>query len=107
MYGSSTGRAPSQVNNSKTLNKHQIIFFKIKLKAVDLKADSLKKGNKYSTATERARAKTPPNLFGVARKIAYANKKYHSGWIWRGVTKGLAGMKFSESPKSHGLIMHR
>ena len=22
---------------------------------------------------------TPPSLFGTARKIAYANKKYHSG----------------------------
>lgn len=25
------------------------------------------------------RAITPPNLLGIERKIAYANKKYHSG----------------------------
>ena len=29
--------------------------------------------------------------------MAYANKKYHSGWMWTGVTKGFAGLKFSGS----------
>jgi hypothetical protein len=29
--------------------------------------------------TERTRPSTPPNLFGIERRIAYANKKYHSG----------------------------
>jgi hypothetical protein len=24
---------------------------------------------------------TPPNLLGMERKIAYANRKYHSGWM--------------------------
>jgi hypothetical protein len=24
-------------------------------------------------------ANTPPNLFGIERRIAYANRKYHSG----------------------------
>lgn len=28
---------------------------------------------------ERTKARTPPNLLGIDRKIAYANKKYHSG----------------------------
>lgn len=28
---------------------------------------------------ERTRARTPPSLLGIDRKIAYANKKYHSG----------------------------
>jgi len=41
---------------------------------------------------------TPPSLLGIERRIAYANKKYHSGWIWIGVFKGLAGLKFSGSP---------
>jgi hypothetical protein len=27
------------------------------------------------------RATTPPNLFGIDRRIAYANRKYHSGWM--------------------------
>jgi len=44
------------------------------------------------------KANTPPNLFGIERRIAYANKKYHSGWMWIGVFKGLAGLKFSGSP---------
>lgn len=30
---------------------------------------------------ERIRARTPPSLFGMDRKIAYANRKYHSGLI--------------------------
>ena len=51
---------------------------------------------------EKARARTPPNLLGIDRRMAYANKKYHSGWIWIGVTIGLAAIKFSGSPKSHG-----
>jgi hypothetical protein len=27
--------------------------------------------------------------------------------MWMGVTKGLAGIKFSGSPRSHGLIVHK
>lgn len=39
---------------------------------------------------------------GIDRRIAYANKKYHSGWMWIGVTMGLAGIKLSGSPKIYG-----
>lgn len=28
---------------------------------------------------EKTNAKTPPNLLGIERKMAYANRKYHSG----------------------------
>lgn len=45
---------------------------------------------------------TPPNLLGTERRIAYANRKYHSGWIWVGVIKGLAWIKFSGSPDTQG-----
>jgi hypothetical protein len=45
---------------------------------------------------------TPPNLFGIDRRIAYSHRKYHSGWICRGVTRGFAGMKFSGSPSRFG-----
>lgn len=48
------------------------------------------------------KAITPPNFLGIDRKIAYANKKYHSGWICSGVTNGLAKIKLSESPKIYG-----
>ena len=34
---------------------------------------------------ESIKAITPPNLLGIARRIEYENKKYHSGWIWLGV----------------------
>lgn len=40
---------------------------------------------------------TPPILLGIPRRIAYANRKYHSGWMWTGVTIGLAVIKFSGS----------
>lgn len=41
---------------------------------------------------ERTRASTPPNLLGIDRRIAYANRKYHSGLICGGVLRGLAGV---------------
>ena len=46
---------------------------------------------------ELTNAITPPSLFGIERRIAYANKKYHSGWIWVGVTRGFEIIKFSLS----------
>jgi hypothetical protein len=46
-------------------------------------------------ATDITRAITPPSLFGIDRRIAYANRKYHSGWMCTGVTKGFAGVKLS------------
>lgn len=30
---------------------------------------------------DETRARTPPSLLGIDRRIAYANKKYHSGLI--------------------------
>jgi len=38
------------------------------------------------------RAKTPKSLSGIARRIAYANKKYHSGTICAGVNIGSASI---------------
>lgn len=52
--------------------------------------------------TEAARARTPPSLLGIDRRMAYANRKYHSGLIWGGVASGLAGVKFSGSPRRFG-----
>ena len=50
------------------------------------------------------KAITPPSLFGIERKMAYANRKYHSGWMWIGVFSGFAGLKFSGSPIENGKI---
>lgn len=60
------------------------------------------KGQIIKIIIDIAKAITPPNLFGIERKIAYAMRKYHSGWIWTGVTNGLAGIKFSGSPNAQG-----
>jgi hypothetical protein len=53
-------------------------------------------------AIDIARAMTPPSLLGIDRRIAYANRKYHSGWIWTGVTRGFAGVKLSGSLRMYG-----
>jgi hypothetical protein len=49
------------------------------------------------------RASTPPNLFGMDRRIAYTHRKYHSGLIWIGVTNGFAIKKFSGSVSKFGI----
>jgi len=49
-----------------------------------------------------ARTITPPSLFGIDRRIAYANRKYHSGWMCTGVTSGFAGVKLSGSLRVYG-----
>ena len=48
---------------------------------------------------------TPPNFLGIDRRIAYANKKYHSGLICVGVTIGLAFFKFSVSGIRNNVIV--
>ena len=58
-----------------------------------------KKGTTIRIKIEARRARTPPSLLGIDRRIAYANRKYHSGLIWAGVTRGLAGVKLSGSPR--------
>jgi hypothetical protein len=47
---------------------------------------------------------TPPILLGIARRIEYAKRKYHSGWICSGVDIGLAGIKLSGSMNRNGLV---
>jgi len=96
--GYSAGIAPSQVNTMNVPIKHQ--------NRNRLPIESLIPLNKafrfLSGYTNRIKialnkAMTPPNLSGTARRIAYANKKYHSGWICVGVTNIFAGIKFSGS----------
>ena len=100
MYGDSTGFIPSQVKKMKTIRNGQklrwmgLVLFNwlsglIKISGISIRIDITK-------------AITPPNLLGTERKIAYANKKYHSGWMWTGVLIGLAGRKFSGSISMNG-----
>lgn len=49
------------------------------------------------TRIDASIAITPPNFDGIDRRIAYANRKYHSGLMWFGVLSGLASEKFSGS----------
>jgi len=39
------------------------------------------------------------------RRIAYSQRKYHSGLMWVGVTNGLARRKFSGSVNKLGLYI--
>jgi len=45
---------------------------------------------------------TPPSLFGIDQGIVYVNRKYHSGLMCTGVTRGFAGVKLSASLKMYG-----
>ena len=49
-------------------------------------------GNRINTKIEAKSARTPNNLLGIARRIAKANKKYHSGTMCAGVTIGSASI---------------
>ena len=59
-------------------------------------------GTTISTRMDDRRARTPPSLLGMDRRIAYANRKYHSGLMCGGVTSGFAGVKLSGSPRRLG-----
>jgi hypothetical protein len=60
------------------------------------------KGKVYKISRELIKATTPPTLSGIERRIEYANKKYHSGWMCSGVFIGSARMKFSGSLNKSG-----
>jgi hypothetical protein len=53
-------------------------------------------------AIDIARAITPPSLLGIDRRISYANRKYHLGWMCTGFTSGFAGVKLSGSLRMYG-----
>lgn len=79
MYGASTGRAPIQVSKRTLTINHQNRALFHGLKELERRAG---RGSPESTkriTTLNKSAITPPSLLGIDRKIAYANKKYHSG----------------------------
>jgi len=100
--GVSTGHAPIHVKRTTRFsNVHRRILLMGK-NWMPLILLFLIMGIKIKIAIDITRAITPPNLLGIDRRMAYANKKYHSGWMWMGVTNGFAGMKFSVSPSILG-----
>ena len=70
MKGSSTGRAPIQVNISINDTSDQNINLFIGRNEIDLFISEFNLGIKQKMATEANKANTPPNLLGILRKIA-------------------------------------
>lgn len=79
IYGCSTGCPPIHVSVNRSATKiqkmHWLIGRNIMLRCLDVWSA----GISTKIRIERTRARTPPSLLGIDRRIAYANKKYHSG----------------------------
>ena len=91
-HGCSTGHPPICVNKKKFAIKNQYANCDNGLNCILLIDDVCTNGNANNTNNDAANANTPNNLSGILLKIAYANKKYHSGTICAGVTNGSAGI---------------
>lgn len=79
--GSSTGCLPIQVKTIKTEIKVQKNDWDAGRNVLAWLLEVCRIGTRNSISIEAKRANTPPSLFGMDRRIAYANKKYHSGWM--------------------------
>ena len=92
MYVCSTGWPPIhvRVNRSATSiqNRNWLKGRNIMLRCLDVWSI----GMKARIRIESSKAKTPPSLLGIDRRIAYANRKYHSGLMCAGVLSGFAGV---------------
>jgi len=75
--GGSTGLAPIQVSRATSEMKAQKIDFLVGENFILSTLLFMARG--ASTKMAAAIAMTPPSLEGIARRMAYANKKYHSG----------------------------
>ena len=79
IQGCLTGCPPIHVSVSRSATKiqnmHWLIGRNIMLRCLDV----WRKGTSTKIRIERTRARTPPSLLGIDRRIAYANRKYHSG----------------------------
>ena len=91
MKGCSTGCPPIHVSVSRsatsTQNKNWLRGRNIMLLSLDVWSI----GINARIRIESNRAKTP-SLLGIARRIAYVNRKYHSGLMCGGVLSGFAGV---------------
>lgn len=101
--GCSTGMPPIQVSTSmsatRVQNKNCVRGRNVSPRCLEV----CRVGTRNNTRIEANKARTPPSLFGIDRKMAYANKKYHSGLMCGGVTRGFAGVKLSGSPRRFGV----
>lgn len=89
--GCSAGMAPIHVRIKTSVTRVQNRSCENGRNARPRCLETCNRGTAIRMSTEARRATTPPSLFGTDRRMAYANKKYHSGLMWGGVTIGLAG----------------
>jgi hypothetical protein len=83
LNGSSAGQLPNHLRIIKIPTKHQ------KKNCLNVETPIphipppiiIKNGKTPKTKIPAKRATTPPNLLGIARRIAYNHRKYHSGLI--------------------------
>ena len=54
--------------------------------------DVWSRGIRIRIRIDKTRARTPPSLLGIDRRIAYANRKYHSDLVGGGVLSVFAGV---------------
>lgn len=102
MNGSSTGIPPIQVRIRTSATRIQNRSWERGRKVSPCCFEMCSIGTIISTKMENSSARTPPSLLGIDRRMAYAKRKYHSGLMCGGVTRGLAGVKFSGSPRRLG-----
>jgi hypothetical protein len=79
MYGSSAGRAPIHVKRITVLIMTQKLICDRGLNCIPFNSIFWVNGKIKRMAIEATKATAPPSLLGIDRRIAYANKKYHSG----------------------------
>ena len=81
MKGCSTGWLPTHVRMKRLATSVQNKSWESGRKVIVRCLDLWRKGIRNRISTEAARANTPPSLLGIERRMAYANRKYHSGLI--------------------------
>lgn len=79
MNGCSAGWLPTQVRIRRLATRAQNRICDRGRKVIERCFDLCRSGVRNRTRTEAASANTPPSLFGMDRRMAYANRKYHSG----------------------------
>ena len=95
--GSSTGCLPIHVRIINTEISIQKKDWEAGRKVLAWLLEVWRIGTINNTKIEASKAKTPPNFFGIERRIAYANKKYHSGWM-KGGNERVGWIKFFRVP---------
>jgi len=92
MKGYSTGWPPIHVSVNRSATRVQNRIWVMGRNPMLCCFDRWRVGIIIRIRMESTRARTPPSLLGIDRRIAYANRKYHSGLMWGGVLRGLASV---------------